>query len=75
MTESNMLETAAEVINALGGTAAVRQLTGAKTSSVVSNWKTFGRFPADTFDAMTAALAERKQCAPPSLWRQREPAS
>lgn len=76
MTEcKSYLETADEVIDALGGTAAVMQLVEAKSSSVISNWRKFGAFPPRTFHAMTIALAAKKKQAPASLWKMREPAA
>lgn len=66
------LTTTNEVIDALGGLAIVAEITGRKTGAAW-NWQKFETFPADTFLAMTTALAERGHDAPPSLWRQVEP--
>lgn len=63
------LTTADEVIDALGGNGAVIALTGCTPSSV-SNWRRFGRFPADEYVRFQAALTQLGHHAPPSLWRQ-----
>lgn len=64
------LETAQEVMDALGGAKGVRALLGASTNAV-SNWKVAGKFPAACMDRMRTALAEHGYTAPPSLWGQR----
>lgn len=61
------LQTAGEVIDALGGTAATARLTGRKVQHV-SNWRAAGRLPAKTFLVLQAELRERELSAPPSLW-------
>lgn len=66
------LTTTADVVETLGGIAEVAKLTGRKYNAV-SNWKAFGSFPADTYIAMTSALAERGCSAPHYLWRMVEP--
>lgn len=58
-----------EIIDALGGTAAVCLLTGASPGSV-SNWRRFGKFPAGKFVRMRDALRAKGIDAPPSLWGQ-----
>lgn len=66
------LTTADEVIDALGGNQSVIALTGCAPSSV-SNWRRFGRFPADEYLRFQTALAQLGHHAPPSLWRQSIP--
>ena len=61
------LQTTEEVISALGGVAAVGELTGRKYSAAF-NWKSFGSFPANTYLVMQRALRERGKTAPASLW-------
>jgi hypothetical protein len=62
------LDSAADVIDALGGVRAVADLTGS-TYRAVHNWKQNGRFPAKTFLVLDAALLERKARARADLWR------
>lgn len=64
------LASAADVIDALGGTEGVMALTGAKSSQVVSYWRTSGRFPPKLFLLMTGALAATGKSASPALWNQ-----
>lgn len=61
------LHTTTEVIEALGGSRAVGEITG-RTLAAASNWHRFETFPANTFVAITAALEKRGYHAPPSLW-------
>lgn len=61
------LTTAGAVIDALGGTTALARLTGNK-AQVVSNWRSFGRFPPRTYLFLTGALAEIGKSAPDHLW-------
>lgn len=68
------LQTAGEVMDALGGNAGVAELTGS-TSKAVSNWRSFGRFPAKFYLVMTAALAGKGMRAPAALWGMSEPVS
>ena len=61
------LQTAGDVIEALGGAAATARLTG-KKSQHIWNWKKANRFPPHTFLILSAEL-ERLGCtAAPSLW-------
>lgn len=53
-----MLETVDDVIEALGGSAAVASLLGFRTSAV-SNWKERGRIPAGKFQLISEALEPR----------------
>ena len=66
------LQTAGEVIDALGGTAATARLVGRKDQHV-SNWRASGRLPADTFLIIAELLKEKNATAPPSVWGIREP--
>lgn len=61
------LQTAGEVIDALGGTAETARLAGRK-SQHVSNWRAAGRLPAKTFLIIKKELAARGLTAPASLW-------
>lgn len=61
------LNTIADIIEALGGIAAVADLTGRKVGAVYM-WKPLGKFPANTFQVMKRALADRGYVAPDSLW-------
>ena len=65
------LETADQVIDALGGTTATARLLGFDPRRV-SNWRKAGKFPAATFVALTEALAKVDRQAPRSLWNMRE---
>lgn len=73
MQTENQLETAREVIAALGGLDAVSELTGRKYGTV-SAWQVrFNRFPPELYALMTAALEKTGATAPKSLWSQVEP--
>lgn len=61
------LNTASEVIDAVGGTAAAARLTGASMGSV-TNWRAAGRMPATYFLVFQLALAEQGFAAPSMLW-------
>jgi hypothetical protein len=61
------LKSSIEVIDKLGGTAAVAELTGRKYNAVWM-WRAFGKFPANTYLAIQSALKERGLEAPPELW-------
>lgn len=63
-----VLSSATEVMDALGGTLPVAELTGRKYSAAF-NWRAFNRFPPDTFVVMSEALALIGKSAPASLWR------
>jgi hypothetical protein len=65
------LKTAQDVVNALGGLAAVCELTGANTKQA---WNWTGRadsFPASTYWVMQRALRRRGHTAPAWLWNMR----
>ena len=63
-----VLETVAEVFDALGGNAAVMDLTRAKHLQTVTNWLYTGRFAAHTYLVVTRALEKKGCTAPPHLW-------
>ena len=66
------LSTTSEVMDALGGNAAVAELTGSKTKAVW-NWRGFDTFPSNTYVAMTEALLAKGKSAPASLWGMKMP--
>lgn len=66
------LQTANDVIDALGGTAATARLTG-RRGSHVSNWRKSGRLPAQTFLVLKHELTSRDCSASPELWGIKEP--
>lgn len=68
------LTTTGEVIDALGGTAAVARLFG-RSMTVVSNWKAGGCFPANTYVVFQRELAKLGLIAPDRLWRMVEKAA
>jgi hypothetical protein len=61
------LISARDIIAIMGGNQAVAALTGRKTQHV-TNWKTDGRLPADTYLILTEALAAKGYQASPKLW-------
>jgi hypothetical protein len=67
--ESRMLETTGEVMDALGGVGAVSALTGARYKTVWP-WADGKTFPSRYFLVMTWALKRKRLTAPPSLWGQ-----
>jgi hypothetical protein len=67
-----MLNTADEVIDELGGTAAVAKLTE-RTPQAASNWRKANRLPAHTFLTLKRELEQRGLSAAPSLWGITEP--
>jgi hypothetical protein len=71
--EISKLTTSRQVVTALGGTKAVARLTGRKYSAA-ANWPLSDKFPANTYVAISAALAAIGKCAPPSLWGMKAPA-
>ena len=62
-----VLKSATEIIETLGGIKGVSKLTG-MSYAAVWNWKSFGRFPARTYDLLTRALHKAGMSAPASLW-------
>ncbi len=65
------LSSVSEVVDALGGTAAVARLTRGRMQTV-SNWRERRRFPSGTHVMLTEAQAEIGCHAPSALWRMRE---
>lgn len=61
------LQTAGDVIDALGGTAATARLTGRRDQHV-SNWRAAGKLPAKTFLILKGELKSRGLQAAPELW-------
>lgn len=61
------LSTTGQVIDALGGTAGLAKALG-RRMTVISNWRTCGSFPANTYLALTAMLARSGANAPAHLW-------
>jgi len=70
MAELAPLKTAAEVIDALGGTQAVADMFRIGYGAAW-NWRIRG-LPADTYAAMQRELNHRGYMAPAVLWSQRE---
>ncbi len=66
-TDSSHLTTTREVIEALGGTAAVAKLTH-RSYPAAWNWNKKAAFPEDTVLDINDALAEKGLSADPSLW-------
>jgi hypothetical protein len=56
------------VIDALGGTGKVADLTG-RSPQAVSNWRARPTFPPETFLILTEALKAKGMSAPRALWR------
>jgi len=63
------LDTVDDVIDAIGGSSAIAQLTG-RGRTAVSNWRSWERFPACLHALMTEALLQRGCVASPALWGQ-----
>ncbi len=68
------LNSTGEVIDALGGTAALAKLLSVGPDEivkmqVVTNWRSMEQFPAHTYVAIKAALKAAGHEAPDSLWR------
>jgi len=61
------LQTADDVIDELGGTAATARLTGRKAQHV-TNWRAAHRLPADTFLILSKELENRGLTAPAEIW-------
>ena len=68
------LATTSEVIDALGGTAAVARLTG-RSMQAVSNWKERGLFTAAAYEPISRALSEIGKRAHPSVWKSLPPSA
>ncbi|MCJ2086508.1 helix-turn-helix domain-containing protein [Methylobacterium sp. E-005] len=59
--------TSGQVIDALGGTAELAKALGRKMT-VISNWRTGGAFPANTYLVLTDLLQKVDSRAPAHLW-------
>lgn len=57
------------VIDALGGAAAVMDLMGGISAQRLSNWRTSGKFPSNTYLLFHEVLTDRGFSAPYSLWQ------
>lgn len=62
------LTTVPQVLDALGGNAAVRRLLELKNPNVVANWRWRERLPPRTYLTLSDALKRKRLKAPPSLW-------
>lgn len=63
----DVLSTASEVMDALGGNSAVAEITASKPKAVW-NWRKDNFFPSNTYVALTEALSAKGKTAPASLW-------
>ena len=61
------LSTTSEVVKALGGIAAVAEMTGSSYNAAC-NWQAFPNFPPKTYLVLSRALRARGYSAPASLW-------
>lgn len=61
------LNSAAAVVDALGGISAVATLTG-RNYKAAAMWKSLNKFPANTYLILTKALADKGESAPIELW-------
>lgn len=68
----SQLDTVAAVLKTLGGASAVAGLTG-RTPNAVHNWKSFAKFPANTFVVLHDALRAKGFTAPAALWGMVDP--
>jgi hypothetical protein len=64
------IESAAIVIDELGGNRSVSKLFGV-VPSAVSNWRRHGRFPSDTYKLFETELGRKGLTAAPELWGMR----
>lgn len=69
----NTLQTASDVINAIGGTAATAALTGRKMPAV-SNWRKSNRIPSELFLVVSQAIEQRGARVVPSVFGMSEAA-
>jgi hypothetical protein len=63
--------TTADVIDSLGGNLAAAKLLGVKYNNI-TNWRTFGSFPPDTYIMIQEELKLRGLVAPDHLFRMRK---
>ncbi len=68
---AEQINTADEVVDRLGGPAAVSRLIGVSIQAV-TNAKARGALPPEWFVVLSKALNEKNLYAPPALWRMRE---
>lgn len=61
------LQTASEVVDALGGPAATGRLTG-RTPQAACNWKATGKLPAELYLLINKALEREGKRAPAALF-------
>lgn len=61
------LHSTSEIMDELGGTHAVAELTGRKYSAAF-NWRSQDAFPANTYVALIHALEAKALTAAPALW-------
>lgn len=61
------LHTPSEIMDALGGTNAVAELTG-RTYGAAFNWRSQDAFPSNTYVVLIRALEAKKLTASPKLW-------
>ena len=66
------IQTIEEVIEKLGGTKAVAELTKRPSPSAVPNWIVRNSFPLNTYTILKAALRARGYDAPDELWKMPE---
>jgi hypothetical protein len=67
-TDLKELTTASAVIDAVGGTVAAQKLTQRRFMQSISNWRSSGRLPPDTFLIFSEELVARGFRAPSTLW-------
>lgn len=65
--DDEILETVADVFDALDGNSGIEAITGCKQSTV-SMWKVANGFPWKQYPAITKALSDRNKVAAPSLF-------
>jgi hypothetical protein len=66
------INTADEVIELLGGIEDLAELASTSANAVY-NWKSCGKFPADTYLLIQDALEALGKIAPDNLWPMRQP--
>jgi len=66
-----ILRTTSDVIDALGGVAALARMTGVSNPGVY-NWRAGRQFPADTYLLIKAELKALGHDAPDHLWPMRQ---
>ena len=69
ISERKMLVSVDEVVDALGGSAALRDLAGLETLQAVGQYRARGVFPPKFYVVMIEALRSRGFDAPVSLWQ------